>query len=509
MTFFLSILPIILIIYLMIGRRWSAARAGAAGYLSVLAISIAYFGAGPLLLAYAHVKALLLSIDVLLIVWSAFLLYKVCDEAGVIRSIGQALPMLTTDKGMQAILVGWLFASFLQGVGGFGVPVAVTAPILVGMGFNPLMAVVIPSLGHGWAINFGSLGSSFQALINISGMPAETLAPASAVFLGAVCLITGPIVAHAAGGWSAVRRLLIPALFLGAVMALTQYYVAVSGLWNIAAFTASLAGLAICIIFLMVFNRRLNSSGKPAMKAIISAFSGYLIVVLVIMAAQFIAPLNDLLKQVSFQVSFPETITSLGFSVPASASRKINLFGHTGMLLLYASILLFLIYKLTGKYHPGASGRIVNGTIQRVISSSVSILSMITMAVVMEHAGMTNTLATGLATGMTTLFPIITPWIGALGAFMTGSNTNSNAVFGALQKQTAELLKFSIPIILAAQTTGGSLGSMAAPTKIVVGLSTLGLAGREGDVLRRLVGYIVFMISLVSLLTVLGILYTQ
>ena len=169
--FLLALFPIALIIVLMIGLRWSAARAGATGYLSALAIAALFFGAGPQLLAYAHGRALLLSLDVLLIIWSAFLLYRVVDEAGAIRAIGQALPHLTPDRGMQALLIGWVFASFLQGVGGFGVPVAVVAPILVGLGFAPLAAVVIPSLGHGWAVTFGSLGSSFQALLAATNSP--------------------------------------------------------------------------------------------------------------------------------------------------------------------------------------------------------------------------------------------------------------------------------------------------------------------------------------------------
>jgi lactate permease len=148
LPFLLALIPIALIIVLMIGFRWGAARAGAAGYLSALLIAIIFFGAGPKLLAYAHTRALLFALDVLFIIWAAFLLYRVADEAGAIRTIGQALPHLTADQGMQALIIGWAFASFLQGVGGFGVPVAVIAPILIGLGFTPLLAVVIPSLGH-------------------------------------------------------------------------------------------------------------------------------------------------------------------------------------------------------------------------------------------------------------------------------------------------------------------------------------------------------------------------
>ncbi|TET85731.1 MAG: L-lactate permease, partial [Anaerolineales bacterium] len=138
----LALTPILLILILMVCFRWGAAKAGPAGWMAAVVIAAVRFGAGVDLLALVQVKALLLTLDVLLIVWAAFLLYRVADEAGAIRIIGQALPRLTADRGMQALLIGWAFASFLQGVGGFGVPVAITAPLLVGLGFSPLVAVL-------------------------------------------------------------------------------------------------------------------------------------------------------------------------------------------------------------------------------------------------------------------------------------------------------------------------------------------------------------------------------
>jgi lactate permease len=130
---------------------------------------------------------------------------------------------------------------------------------------------------------------------------------------------------------------------------------------------------------------------------------------------------------------------------------------------------------------------------------------MVTMAVVMENAGMTETLAKGLAVSLGEIYPFIAPWIGALGAFMTGSNTNSNVVFGGLQLQTALLLGYPAAIILAAQTAGASLASVMAPTKVVVGASTAGMAGREGDVMRKLIIYTGSLVLLVSLLTAIAV----
>jgi len=505
MTFILALIPIILILVLMVGLRWGAARAGGAGYLAALSIALLFFGAGPELLAYAHMKALLLIVDVLLIIWAAFLLYRVADEAGAIRTISLALPYLTSDTGMQALIIGWIFASFLQGVGGFGVPVAVIAPILVGLGFTPLAAVVIPSLGHGWAVTFGSMGSSFNALLAATGQPEELLVPPAAIFLGVACLAVGIEVAHAAGGWGAVRRLLIPIIMIASVMAVVQFMVANAGPWNLGAFTAGLAGLIVGFP-LAYRNRNREANGSPLdTHKLLIAVSGYALLIVITLIVQLIPTVKDFLNQVVVQVNFPEVSTSLGYVTEAGPGRKLSVFGHTGVVLFYSSLLAYFVYRWAGLYEPGAAGRIVGGTIQRVMSSSVSIASMVGMAVIMEHVGMTEALARGLAEGVGRFFPLVAPWIGALGAFMTGSNTNSNVVFGALQLRTAELLGFSIAIILGAQTAGAALASVMAPTKVVVGASTAGMAGKEGDVMRKLVVYAVLLVFLVSLMAFIGI----
>jgi lactate permease len=503
--FFLALLPILLILLLMVGLRWGAARAGAVGYLSALLISLLFFGAGPSLLAYVHAKALILTMDVLLIIWAAFLLYRVADEAGAIRTIGEALPHLTADRGMQALIIGWAFAAFLQGVGGFGVPVAVIAPILVGLGFTPLAAVVIPSIGHGWSVTFGSLGSSFNALMAATGLTQEVLAPPAALFLSISGLVGGLMVAHAAGSWSALKRLFLPVLVMGIVMGAVHFLVVSSGLWNLGAFIGGLSGLLVGVPLARRYRGQMNNEDILDGRALLVAVSGYIILVAITLGVQLVPALREALGGVVFQVQFPEISTALGFVTPAGASRKISLLNHAGAVLLYSSILAYLIYKRAGLYKPGAAGRILVGTLQRVMSSSVSIASMVAMAVIMEHAGMTDSLARGLAEGMGAFYPLVAPWIGALGAFMTGSNTNSNVVFGALQLRTAELLGLTAAIILASQTAGAGLASVIAPTKIVVGASTAGMAGREGEVLRKLLVYTVILVLLVSILTMIGI----
>jgi lactate permease len=504
-SFLMAVIPILLILILMLGLRWGAVNASIAGYLAALAIAIFYFGGGGQLLAYAHIKALLSSLDVLLIIWAAFLFFRVTDEAKAITNLGEALPHLTADRGMQALVIGWGFASFLQGVGGFGVPVAVVAPILAGLGFPPMASIIIPSIGSGWAVTFGSLGSSFQALLATTGLTSADLAFTAAAFLGVSALFTGLMVMHVIEGWRGVLRLAIPALILGAVMGVVQLVVADKGPWNTAAFVGSIAGLLVSFGLARIYRGKQGNNGKLNGKKLALAVSGYAILVIVTLGVQMVPKIKQLLGGVVLKVNIPELSTRLGYITPAKATKAISLLNHAGAVLLYASILAFLLYRISHSYQPGSIKRILAGTVKRVKAPSISITLMVCMAVIMELSGMTEALAKGLAQFTGVLFPLIAAWIGALGAFMTGSNTNSNVVFSMLQLRTANLLGYTAAIILAGQTAGAALASVAAPAKVVVGTSTADLAGKEGEVMRKLLPYVVILILLISLLTAASI----
>jgi lactate permease len=498
---FIAAIPILVILVLMIGFRWGAARAGAAGYLAAFFIAVVFFGAGPDALAYAHAKAILLALDVLFIIWAAFLMYRVAEEASAIKTIGRLLPALTSDRGMQALLIGWVFASFLQGAGGFGVPVAVTAPLLVSLGFSPLTAVIVPSIGHGWAVTFGSMGSSFNALLSSTGMNAPSLVTESALFLGLACIVTGPVIAHTVAGWPGVRRLFLPALVIGLVMGGVQFAVAAgAGLWNLGAFAAGLAGLAVNV-WVVRWMGTGKSVERSERKALFLALSAYIVLILITVFILLVPPVKNWLDQVFIQIHFPETVTSLGFVSPAGANRPIRIFTHAGMILAYTALVSYAIYQRAGMYAPGAGKCILRTTVASMMSSSLSIALMVTMAALMQQSGMTEALSQGLAGAVGRGFPLVAPWIGGIGAFMTGSNTNSNVVFAGLQKRTAEMLSFNIPAILAGQTAGAALASVAAPTKIVVGTSTAGMEGKEGEVLRALLGYTALLVMFISILT--------
>ncbi|MFN2137421.1 MAG: L-lactate permease [Candidatus Promineifilaceae bacterium] len=502
----IALAPILVVLYLMLGRQWGGSRAGPAGWLTAAAGSVIFFGAGLQLILVASAKALLLALFVLYIIWMALLLYHTINDAGAISAIGQEMPGLAQGRAAQALLLSWIFGSFLQGATGFGVPAAVVAPLLVGVGFAAAPAVAIALVGHMWAVTFGSLGSSFLSLIAVTGVPGQELAGPVAGLLALVALGCGLGVLWLAEDRPVLRSRILFVLFLTAVMAGTQWLIARAGLYSLASLGAGLAGLLVAIPLLSRETRRISTPEQrrsAKQRLLLVAFIPYGILIGVVMIGELL--LADILDRIVINPSFPAVCTAGGYCTPAGHARSISVFGHGGALLLYATVLIFLWYKWRGTL-PGApeeaysASTILRKTVRGSIRPTIGIYSLVAMAVIMEHAGMTSLLA-GVLSHSGVLFPFLSPFIGALGAFMTGSNTNSNVIFGELQRQTAVELGLSVPLILAAQNAGGAVGSNFAPAKVIVGTSTvqganqgvvLKLVSKTGVLILIAVGLIVF-----------------
>lgn len=524
LTWLLAFSPIAVVLVLMVGFRWGGSKAGPVGWVVAMLVAWLVFGAGPEVLFFSQVRGILLTLYVLYIIWMALVLYRVVDEAGAITVIGHGIARLTADRTMQLLLLAWAFSAFLQGVAGFGVPIAVVAPLLIGLGFTPVVAVAAVAIGHSWSVTFGDMASSFQALIATTGIPGEILAPWSAFFLGVACFGCGIAAAWTLGRWASLRRGWPALLLMGVAMAGVQAVLAVNGLWNLAGFAAGLVGLAVgaLVARLPRFQQVTSTDAKldqdvaldspatqsdetqPAMPLGL-ALAPYILLIIVVAAAELWPWLHHTLNQIKLQVQFPEVQTSFGWTTPAGAGRTISIFGHAGALLLYVSLASFVLYKLTGHYTPGVGRRIVQKTVRSAVPSSIGIAAMVGFAVAMANSGMTYVLAAGLGTAAGPLYPLVAPYIGLLGAFMTGSNTNSNVVFAPLQQQAAILLGMNVLVILAAQTAGGSLGSMLAPAKLIVGASTAGLAGQEGKVLKKTLWPGLIIAGVVAVLALLAV----
>ena len=513
----LAFLPLLVLLVTMLAFKWSAPKAGAASWLTVAALALLFFGADIDLLSISSAKGLSLSFFVLSIIWTSVLLYNVIDKQGGIKVIGTTMTRLVGDPLAQALVVGWAFSGFMQGVAGFGVPVAVVAPLLVLMGFSPARAAAIVLVGHAWAVTFGSMGSSYYTIQLVTGISGDVIGPQMAALFALPIVVTGFAVAHLQGGLAAVRRGAPGILVIGGAMALSVWIAALVGVPQLASIIPGLVGAGVG--WLVSKTPLLGRSPRAVEDAAFvpegtpnepegaeaetsnfhMAFLPYYLVILFSILSQ-VPAIKSAANSLFLALDYPALETALGFQVGAEEDyAKIRFFRHPAPLILASLLVSYLVYQIAGRWRSGTLVSATKLTYSQSISTSVGIGAMVMMAVIMTDTGMTALLGRAIAAGTGPAFPIFAPYIGVLGTFMTGSNTNSNVMFGALQLESASALGISTVTIASIQSIGGSLGSAIAPAKVLVGTTIVGLSGRENEVMRRTIPYCLGIVLLVGI----------
>ena len=238
----LAVLPILLLVLTLLVLRWSAPRAGASSLALTLVLGWAGFGGDAGLLAVAMGKGLSLSVFVLGIIWASVFLYNLVAQLGAVEVIGRGLASMRGDQLGKGILIAWALSGFIQGVTGFGVPVAVVAPLLVMAGFPLATSVVAVLVGHAWAVTFGSIGSSFYAIQLVTGIPGSAMGRPMALLFALPTIATGFAVAHIIGGNRGLRDAAPLVLVVGGVIAAMVWVMAAVGAPQVAAAVPALAG---------------------------------------------------------------------------------------------------------------------------------------------------------------------------------------------------------------------------------------------------------------------------
>ena len=504
----LAAVPITILIITMLvsALKWSAPKAGAVSWLAAAGLALLVFGADESVLAISSSKGLSLSLFVLTIIWTSVMLYNVIERINGITVIGRTITGLVRDPLAQALVVGWAFSGLIQGVAGFGLPIAVVAPFMVMIGFRPATAVAITLVGHAWAVTFGSLGSSYYTIQLVSGLDERTLGVQMAAMFAVPTILTGFAVAHLQGGFASVKRGAIAILVMGACMALGLWITAFLGAYQVATVVGGLTGCVVgwWISRLPIFGLRGEkntpdpAAGKNGEKAggigFHTAFLPYYLLFGLSLLSQLPA-VRELGSSLYFGLDYPPIETDLGFPAEGrDGYAKIRLLNHPAPPIVASLLIAYVAYRVRGLWRPDILLPAARKTYEQVISNSVGVATMVMMAVVMTDTGMTALLGSAIAKGTGTLFPIFSPYIGVLGAFMTGSNTNSNAMFGALQVETAAALGIGLVAIAATQSIGGSLGSSVAMSKVMAGTAVVGIGGREREVLMKTIPYCLILV---------------
>ncbi len=501
-----AIAPVVVLLVLLIKYQLGVATAAPFSLIIAVITSFFVFGAPVDLVAGELAKGIWNGIAVMAVVIPAIIIFEVTSEAGAFEPFRRGMQKFSPNELLQILTVGWVFASFLQGVTGFGVPVAIVAPLLVGMGVKAFWAVTIPLLGHAWATTFGTLAVAWEALVLQTGISGDLLLDTAlwaAIFTWAMDFVAGISICWFYARGEGLRKgfvavLCISLLHGGGQLVLSQFNQVLAN------FVMSSFGLVLAYFlgrFKMyatpykaqeskLMDRSLSSEDeeKELPLTLHQAFVPYYALTVITLFVLLIPPVKSALSFLVVGFGFPKTSTAYNFvneAVPLYA--PINVFTHAGVFLLLASAIGFFFFKSKGVIASHGAVNIIKRTLDKAAPSTIAVILLICMARVMGGSGQILTLAQGTAAATGEYYAIFSPFIGLLGAFMTSSAMASNILFGNFQMTIAELLQFSPAPLLGAQAGGSSIGNIVCPGNVLLGTTTAGILGREGEILKLVI----------------------
>lgn len=481
----LAALPIILILGLMLGLGWPAARAGAAGLALALVLAWLVFArpgsafgdlGPPATTAGALAEALFTAATILWIIFPALCIHQLQTRTGAIETLRGALGRLTPDPRLAALVVAWFFALFIEGAAGFGTTIALAAPLLVGLGLSPVAALSAALLGHAVGVSFGAVGTPVLPQSAATGLSGQEIARATGLFHGllgwVMLLFTAGVVrralpeaAHGRPLWGYVAA--AAALFLLPMLAIA---------WWVGPELPTLGG---ALLGGVGFVALLRARGAPATAGDIGgadlarAAAPYLALIVAVLLTRLVGPLREALAGLELGWAWRETFR--GSFQPLY---------HPGTMLL----LSFGLGALWQRAPAGEVWAAMTGAARQLGGVALALVAMLGLSRILVHAGMIDALAAAAAQSLGGAWPLAAPFIGVLGTFVTGSATASNILFTDFQQATAQDVGLPVLLVIAAQGFGAAVGNIICPHNIIAGGATVGLSGEIGPVLRRTLG---------------------
>lgn len=399
------------------------------------------------------------------------------------------------------LLLSWVFASFLQGIAGFGVPVVIVVPILIGIGFEPFLSAASVLIGHSWSISFGSMGSSIYAMDMVTNTPINEIVNWMVMFGYFAMLMTGFAVCYLYDRKTFLKRGITYVLPLSLVMCIVLFIVVRLEMFSLIGITTGLIGI---LSFYFLYKPKNIDAKKEYYKDKLNigeaAFPYLLIIV-------FSICLNIINPKLAVSLDFPGYVTTMGVEVaPELNYAKISLLKHPASIILFSSIISYIIYTRKMSLNILTLKEIVNSTIDKCVPITLTLVFLIIIAVLMTDSGMINILAEVVVSITENFYPLLSPFVGLLGAFITGSNTNSNVIFGKFQETVANQLGINAAIICAAQSIGASIGGAIGPTTTALAATAASISGKESLIYRKTLLLIIgstFVLGLLSIIIIL------
>lgn len=433
---------------------------------------------------------------ILLVIVAALFTYNLAVETKTMDVIKKMLSSITTDKRIQVLILAWGFGGFLEAVAGYGTAVAIPASILASLGFNPLFAAVICLLANTVPTAFGALGIPVTTLATVTGLEVVHLSYVTSIQLaGFIVLIPFLLVILTEKSIKALKGVVGITLVSGITFAVPQIFIAKYLGADLPALVASICSMACTILMAKAMNKEKVEAkeDKIGLKEGVLAWLPYILLCgLILIASPLVPSINSLLAKASSNIHI--------YTGDATSTTAFSWINTPGMMILIATFIAGLIQKLKFTYMLDVLKR----TIIQLKTSFITIMSIVAISKIMSHSGMTSSISFGLCAITGSFYPLIAPLLGAIGTFVTGSDTSANILFGALQTEAAKSLSIDPYWIAAANTAGATAGKMISPQSIAIATSATGLIGSEGKILSTTVKYCLGYVIILGLIVYFG-----
>ena len=544
LTALVAMLPLLTLFVLLGVLRMAAWKAALVSLVVSLVVAIVAYSMPVGQASMAGIEGAVFGFfPILWIVINAIWVYNMTVVTGHFDVLRRSFAKVSDDQRIQAVIIAFCFGALMEALAGFGTPVAITSVMLIALGFKPIKAAVVALVANTAPVAFGALAVPITTLATVTGLPEHQLSQIVGRQTPLLAIFVPMALVFIIDGWRGVRATLPATLTVGITFAIAQFVTSNFVSTQLTDIVASLVAAASVMLLLRVWrpagsyveapevgtdvraagvshgsrgvsklgrsgaevDEEVRESGYPigmvtASTAaelaerdrqhhdsggdVFKAYAPYLIIIVVFSLAQ-IPVIKDALAAPTRSFQWPglDLQTASG-KVSTLPTFKLNWLAAAGTLMVVAGLITIPVIRIS----PAKAFRALLDTYRQLFAAIVTVMAVLGLAYVMNASGQTATLGAWMA-GAGAAFAILSPILGWLGVAVTGSDTSSNSLFGALQVSAANQVGLSPALMAAANSSGGVLGKMISPQNLAIAAAAVGMSGREGDIFRKVIGW--------------------
>ncbi|MFJ8905408.1 L-lactate permease [Streptomyces sp. NPDC102351] len=505
-------LPLVTVLVLLGGVRLKAHLAGLTGL--AVAVAVAWLAYGMPLdqtLSSGVQGAVFGLFPIMWIVVNALWIYRMTVRTRHFDILRRSFGRLSDDPRIQALVIAFCFGALLEALAGFGAPVAISAVMLVALGFDPVRAAVVALVANTAPVAFGAMGTPVVTLAQVTGLPLDSVASVVGRQTPLLALVVPLVLVWLVDGRRGLRETWVPALVCGVAFAVAQFAASNYVSAQLADIGAALAGAGALMAVprarvpaaesvrasVLTGTRSEELDAEDSRGEVLRAYAPYALIVAIFAVAQ-IPAVKDWLAGATQTYDWPFLDVAGPDGEPVGGNMfSLPLVSTGGTLVLFAGLATAGVLKV----HARVAVKEWLATVRELRFALLTVTSVLALAYVMNLSGQAATIGHFVAAAGAGL-AFLSPVLGWFGVAVSGSDTSSNALFGALQVTAAQQSGLSPDLLAAANSSGGVLGKMISPQNLTIACAAVGLAGREGDLLRKVLPWSLGLLLVMCLIVV-------